>query len=109
MRRGSGRRRGVISICRGAARRSTPQRPPVITHQQHLRLFALFAELLGGINREQHRFPLGRVWAVLFAIEVNEPEVLLTVACTRTARDDRQRLRFVTRLGSSSPMIAYRW
>jgi hypothetical protein len=51
---------------------------PIGTLQQHLRPFALFAELLGGVNREQHCFPFGLVRPVLFFIELNEPEIFLT-------------------------------
>jgi hypothetical protein len=33
---------------------------------------------MSSIDREKHRFPFGVVWAVLFAIELDEPHVPLT-------------------------------
>lgn len=51
---------------------------PILVHQQDLRVFAAFAKFMSSIDREKHRFPLGLVWAVLFAIELDGPNVALT-------------------------------
>jgi hypothetical protein len=82
LRGGRGRRASADADCstRSESVTALPVGPhrdgvPVSTLQQHLRLFALFAELLGGIDREQHRFSLGLVRPVFFAGEFNEPEI----------------------------------
>ena len=40
-------------------------------------ILALFAELVGGVDREQQRLPFGLVGAVFFAVEFDEPHVVL--------------------------------
>ena len=44
---------------------------------KHLGLLALLTELVGGVDREQHRFALALIGAVLLAVELDEPYVLL--------------------------------
>src|SRR6202022_2923362 len=48
----------------------------VFVERKHLRLRALLAEFMRGIDREQHRLALALVRAELLAFEGNEPEVL---------------------------------
>src|ERR1700730_7537917 len=57
-----------------------PRRPcvPALVHQQHLRLFATLAESMGSVDCEKHRFPFGLIRPILFAIELDEPNVFLT-------------------------------
>src|SRR5262245_38855824 len=49
----------------------------VLVDPQDLRLLALLPELLGGIDREQHRLALAEVGPEFLAVERDEPDVLL--------------------------------
>src|SRR5262249_23399172 len=50
----------------------------VLVDPQDLRLLALLPELLGGIDREQHRLAFAEVGPEFLAVERDEPDVLLT-------------------------------
>ena len=63
--------------------RVLPVRPrrlylPALVHRQDLRLFAALTKLISSIDREPHRFPLGFVWPIRFAVELYEPLVAVT-------------------------------
>ena len=71
-----------------------PHRPRlgVLVHLKHLCLLTLLAELVSGIYREQHCFPLGLVRSIFLAVELDEPDVFLLhdqIAGVRTARENR--------------------
>jgi hypothetical protein len=51
---------------------------PLLIHQQHLRIFAPRAEIVGGIDREKHCFPFGLIGPVFVPVELDEPNVVLT-------------------------------
>jgi hypothetical protein len=86
---------------------------PILVHQQHLGILAQFTEIVGGIDREKHRFPFGIIRPVFVPIELDEPNVVLTndyVARVRMTRNHRGRQRILMKPGSRhdvSPMFAY--
>ena len=77
---------------------------PILVHQQHLGILAQFTEIVGGIDREKHRFPFSFVRPILIPIELDEPNVVLTnddVARVRMTGNDRWRQRIIMKLGSA--------
>src|SRR5262249_57625601 len=64
---------------------------PILGEAEHARHFALLAQLLGGIDREQQGFALAPVGSELVAVERDEPDVLPArdeIARPRRAQDD---------------------
>src|SRR4051812_40196068 len=49
---------------------------PILVSRKHLRLLALLAELVRGIDREQHRLAFGSIGAEFLPFERNEPKIL---------------------------------